>query len=393
MSNLLLRLNSTLEKTELKKERIIMNTAREDIIVEVEEKKKRVLTLLDRKDLDGLILKLKANFSWFTAGGDAHVELGYEESSASLVIFPEQVYIFTTNIERGRLVEEELDGLGFEVKSEPWYREGDRLKKLINSYHLGADIQLPGTIFLGEEISRLRYQLLPPEKYRLKKLGGTAARSLSEVCREITPGMSEHEVAGLTGAKLLQEGMQPVVILIGSDERIFNYRHPIPTSSLIDSYVMVVVCARLWGLVVSLTRLVYFGSLPSELKRKMEAVRKIEAVFYGETRPGHRIEDILQEGQKAYRREGYPGEWKKHHQGGAAGYATRDYLARPDLRNEKVLRDQTFAWNPSIAGVKSEDTIIAEKSGIDIVTADQNWPATEFEYGKKSFSRPDILCR
>ncbi|MDT8304742.1 MAG: hypothetical protein RRC07_02300 [Anaerolineae bacterium] len=34
---------------------------------------------------------------------------------------------------------------------------------------------------------------------------------------------------------------------------------------------------------------------------------------------------------------------------------------------------QVFAWNPSIAGTKSEDTILAGESGNEILTAMDGW--------------------
>ena len=62
-----------------------------------------------------------------------------------------------------------------------------------------------------------------------------------------------------------------VVNLIATDERIFNFRHPLPTHKRLERYAMLVLCGRQRGLVCSITRLVHFGRLPDDLRRKAEA--------------------------------------------------------------------------------------------------------------------------
>ena len=48
---------------------------------------------------------------------------------------------------------------------------------------------------------------------------------------------------------------------------------------------------------------------------------------------------------RCLRREGFPDEWKLHHQGGSIGYTGRDYRCHfetPDI----VQENQAFTWNP-----------------------------------------------
>ena len=53
-----------------------------------------------------------------------------------------------------------------------------------------------------------------------------------------------------------------------------------------------------------------------------------------------------------------PVQFTEHHQGGPCGYQGRDYLGSPSAPGV-VLENQPYAWNPSITGTKSEDTIMA----------------------------------
>ncbi len=153
---------------------------------------------------------------------------------------------------------------------------------------------------------------------------------------------------------------------------------------------MIVICGRKYGLVASVTRLFHFGPVEGELRTKHNAVVEVDTVFIAESIPGAVIGDIFTKAQKMYSDKGFSGEWEFHHQGGPAGYATRDYVATPGNMN-KVLKSQAFAWNPSIKGTKSEDTIITTDSKPEIITATPHWPMLTVSYKGEIWERPDIL--
>jgi len=124
------------------------------------------------------------------------------------------------------------------------------------------------------------------------------------------------------------------------------------------------------------------GKIAEELTDKFRAVAKIDASFITNTRPAKKVADIFLEGIRTYGEVGYPGEWKLHRQGGATGYEARDYIATSKI-NEVVQPNQAFAWNLSIKGVKSEDTIIRNETENEIITDDPEWPKVEVEYDEK----------
>ena len=119
--------------------------------------------------------------------------------------------------------------------------------------------------------------------------------------------------------------------------RVSRFRHPIPSEKPVEKYLMVSVNARKWGLIVSLTRFVYLGKVPEELREKYLANVYIDCVFMAASRPGTPARDVLQKGLDAYREKGYPEEWRLHHQGGSIGYTGRDYRTNfntPDIIQE-----------------------------------------------------------
>jgi len=99
--------------------------------------------------------------------------------------------------------------------------------------------------------------------------------------------------------------------------------------------------------------------------------------------------DLYEVAARAYRDAGFPGEEHLHHQGGAVGYRTRDWVAHPTC-TELVQDSQAFAWNPSITRSKVEETCIAFEDGIEIITTTQGWPAIASEANGKYFL-PDVL--
>jgi Xaa-Pro aminopeptidase len=190
---------------------------------------------------------------------------------------------------------------------------------------------------------------------------------------------------------LIERGIRAPVVLVAADERIGRYRHPIPTSSRFDRYGMAVIGGERGGLIASCTRLFSFGPIGSDLRRRHEAVCKIDAAMIGHTRPGRTLGEVFAVARQAYAEAGFPDEWKRHHQGGPTGYLAREAKASPDNPTE-VLSNQAFAWNPSIAGTKSEDTILVGPGGTEILTATGQWPATSYPAGGRDWERPNILA-
>ncbi len=205
---------------------------------------------------------------------------------------------------------------------------------------------------------------------------------------DVKPGMTEHHLGGAVAGWLRDRGIQAHVCLIASDERIARFRHPIPTAKPIEKAAMVAICAQRHGLIVSLTRIVHFGAISDELRRRHEACTAVDRVLHAATTPGARWCDILAAGVREYGARGYADEWKLHHQGGPMGFECRDFKATPD-ETRTVRPGQLVGWNPSVSGTKSEDTILTSAGAgagpAEVITRTGDWPET--------LGRPDILVR
>ena len=360
---------------------------------EIQEKEQRVRQFLGEKGLRALLLKRQANFSWLTCGGLNLVGIATEVGATSLLITEDSKYVICNNIEAPRMIEEEgLEKQGFTVKTFPWYedREIPILKELVGEGPVGCDVHSPNTLMMSEEIARLRYSLTPAELERYRWLGEKVSLAVEKTLMETRSGEKESEVVGRLCQEIWKDRIDPIGLMVAADDRISLFRHPIPTEKKIEKFLMFSINARKWGLVVCLTRFVYFGRLPASWKEKYEANVFVDCTLMAHTRPGTPARDVLQKGIEAYREKGFPEEWKAHHQGGAIGYIPRDY--RVNFKTPDIIQEnQPFTWNPSIAGTKSEDTILATKKGPEMITHPIQYPTISMNVAGISFTRPAIL--
>ena len=358
---------------------------------EFNQKQQSIRALLERTHLDALILQNVSSFAWATGGAAAYVNSATTPGVATLLITPTSRHLITNNIEATRLKhEEKLLEQGWEFHVSPWYTTQETLEKLARGLKLGADGAFPGALGLSAEVARLRTQLTPQEGERYRLLCSLCAEAMNSAVQSLQPGQSEYEIAARLGYEAQRRGALPIVNLIATDERIFSFRHPLPTTKTLEHYAMLVLCGRRWGLVASVTRLVHFGPLPDEVRRKSEAVARIDATMIAATRPGKTLGEIFKQIRAAYAEAGFADEWQLHHQGGSAGYEPREFIAVPDSA-EVVSQGQAYAWNPSITGAKSEDTILVGESDNEVMTTIKDWPSIPVIIDGREILRPAIL--
>jgi len=358
---------------------------------EITEKNHRLDAFLERQHLDTLYLSQVANFAWLTAGMEPVVMINSDRAEAGLLVSREKRYVICNAIEYPRLRDEDrLEEQEYEFHVSPWYRGMPRFDDLVQGKRWASDWPMPGVQDLSAEISRLRFQLTPPEVERYRRVGFDTGQAIERAARAVLPGMSEVQIAGLMAAQALDAGITPIMLLVGTDERIFRFRHPLPTQKKLERYAMLAICGRRWGLVTSATRFVHFGPLPDELIHKQEACAYVDATFNAATKVGSRVSDVFQRAMDAYAERGFPGEWQKHNQGGSAGYMSRDYEGTPTC-DEIVLAEQAFAWNPSITGIKSEDTMIVHPGGAEFITVTGEWPYLTVNLDDRTWERPAVL--
>ncbi|MCK4641411.1 MAG: M24 family metallopeptidase [Candidatus Marinimicrobia bacterium] len=373
----------------------------EEINAEIAIKMEQVNKFIDEEGLKGILLTQVRNVYWMTAGlTNNQIVLNKDVGSASLLIMRNgEKYVICNGSEAGRLMDESLEDLGYELIMYNWY-ESNPLKdvrskiiyELADGGRIGSDIEYPGTVLKSDQFAKLRYSLTDTEIIRYKWLGRETTEAVAEVCRTLKPGMDEFEIEYMTVNALRARGIFPTVLLIAVDERIYNYRHALAGGAKLKNYAMVNVVAEKWGMPIAVTRFVHFGPLPEELAKKLQATAIVNAHYEAATVPGKPLAEIFEECKTWYAKVGFEDEWQKHHQGGATGYNDREYCIYPGIEGT-VQENQAFAWNPTITGAKIEDTIISYKDGFEVVTVSKDWPMISITINDKIYQQPDILIR
>lgn len=362
-------------------------------------KLKRIRGYLAEQKLDAVLLSSQALFAWATAGGDNYVVTASEGGVAHFLVTRKDAVVLTNKIEAARVWDEELAELspGVSIWHGPWYADGvieNEVLRRVGSKRWQSDTGLAGSERTGEDFVRLTYTLTAEEIARYRVLGKDCSLAMEEALEALKPGVTEYALAGEIQHALAARSVRTHLALVASDERAFLYRHPIPKSKKIKKHVMAVLCGKRGGLIVNITRMVHFAKkLPTELQRKHDACCAVDIALNVETRVGAALKDVFAAGVEEYARQGFKDEWTLHHQGGPTGYQGRSYVGRP-TEARPVLLNQAFAWNPSIAGTKSEDTILAHEKGIEFISEpSKNWPIVKVERSGKSYSRAGIQLR
>jgi antitoxin VapB len=299
--------------------------------------------------LGGIVLAAHHNIAWLTSGRHNRVDASREAGSARLLVTADgRRFVLANAIEMPRMLDEVLTGLDYEPVEYPLTddqtpaQEVHVAASLAGGAKIGADWPLPAATIVEGAIARARVPLTDGEIARYRALGAEAGRVMGDVCRPLTPGDDERDIsrAVIDGAASIRA--RAVVSLVGSDERLRRYRHPVPAPARWKHVVMLALCAERDGLVVSLSRIVA-AAPPAELAPRTRAAASVLGCLLDATRPGAKAADLYTLAADAYRAAGFPGEELKHHQGGAIGYRAREWVAHPRSQNR-----------PSAAGVRVE---------------------------------------
>jgi Xaa-Pro aminopeptidase len=349
-------------------------------------KTNRLDNYLAETGCEAVWLARPSNFAWLTGASnviDREAAVGVAAAG-----YDGSLRVLTSNIEAPRFAAEELDGVP--VESFRWHE--DSLSETV-AEHSDAPIAVDFDVRGAERVpaTELRTPLTDADIERYRALGTETATALETVCRAIEPSDSERSVAARLRRRLFTHGIDTPVVLVGGEERAPAYRHFPPTDTDIGGYALVSVTAQRHGLHASATRTVAFDP-PEWLEERHEAAMAVEAAALAATRrlasEGGTAGDAFGEIQDAYAAVGHPDEWKRHHQGGATGFAGREWKATPES-TAAIGTPMAYAWNPTVQGAKSEDTVLVGE-GFETLTTTGEWPTRDIEVGGETLHRHDI---
>src|SRR5262249_18466925 len=123
---------------------------------DIDAKQTRVAALLQQAGCEGLLVLEPDNFAWLTSGALARGVLGPAALPAPC-FSNEQRWLLCSNADSQRMFDEELDGLGFQLKEWPWHWGREQLlADLCQGRRVISDRTFGDCKVIGDELRRLR---------------------------------------------------------------------------------------------------------------------------------------------------------------------------------------------------------------------------------------------
>jgi Xaa-Pro dipeptidase len=359
---------------------------------DLEAKHARIASLLQHAGCDGLLLLDPDNFIWLASGGTPRGILD-PQAHPGLYFTADARWVLSSNVDSQRIFDEEIDGLGFQLKEWPWHLQRSALvADLTQGRKIASDTLIDGAKYVAPQLQDMRRTLSDYEIACYRSLGQTLSHALEATGRTLTPGETEREVAGQLSHRLLHRGVQPLLITASADGRGRNYRHAAFTSTPIQRTCVMTVAARKYGLCARASRVVAFGQPDVGFRRDHDCACKISATYVAGSWPDSVPRQILLTGQRIYQLTGVEHEFYLAPQGHLTGHAPVE--ANLTLDDEQLLQARwAITWCVSIGASVSCDTFLISDEGPRAITAAENWPLKRIRIQGAEFVRPDVLIR
>jgi antitoxin VapB len=362
------------------------------LLAEFEARRQRLCEHMASSGLAAVQLQRTENIAWLTAGRvDRRVLLPSALGIATILVLRNgDAFYLAPDNEGRRLAEEDFAGLPFTAITAAWYAADSaaKIRSLAGDGRIAADTTPEGAALLLDQ----RASLTPTEVERYRWLGRNTAEVTSTVLQSLQPGNTERTMAARVAAGLLERGIEPSVLLMAADDRILRYKHAVAQNATLRHFGMLNLCSRRWGLSISITRFVHFGPMPQDLADAFTVAAEVNARLIAATNVDVTSAELFATAADAYASLGHPKEEQRHHQGGATGYSEREWLATP-AGKERVVNMQAFAWNPSVAGGKVEDTVLLRDGAIELLTGTPDLPAVSTRAGDRTVESAGVLVR
>jgi len=359
---------------------------------EVERRHRLLAEFLDLQNLDALLLRRPANFSWLTAGG-SNVRSGGQELTASLFITPDARVVVCNAVESGQIFDREVPGLGFQLKERPWHERPDAiLEDLCRGRRVASDCGFAGTPSIDSHLRDFRIRLSERDRQHIRKLGRALTTAVEATARTFDHGETENEVAGQLAHRLMRHGITPVRLQVFGDGQGYRYRHWSHGDDPIERHCIISVVGRQHGLHVGVTRSICFGQPPQQIEDMHDVASLVLATGMFFTQCGWQSSETFKRVARIYEKFGAAEEWQLADQADVLGYGLLEYPLTPT--GQQIMPSGTAVfWHPSVQTVAVGETMIVHPDGLEHVTRSDNWPMLSVQVKSSRVECAGILCR
>lgn len=359
---------------------------------DVEAKQAAVASLLQEVGCDGLLLLDPMHFAWMTSGAQAR---GVVDAATAPAVYvnAEGRWILCSNVDTQRLFDEEVDGLGFQLKEWPWHIGRDQLlADLCQGRKIACDVPFRDCARVGAEMARLRRTLSPYEQACYRALGQIVGHALEATCRNMMQGETEREVAGQLSHRLIHRGAHPILLSVVADGLSASYRQSGYTPRQIESCCVLTAAAQKYGFCAMASRSVSFGPPPPSFQKAHDAACRVSATYVASTWPDAVPGQILATAKRVFSAVGAEHEWVLCPQGHVTGRNAVELPIYPDTE-ELLQANWAVTWRTTVGPASSCDTFLISDDGPRMLTIADNWPMKRIRVQGADFVRPDLLIR
>ena len=358
----------------------------------------RVRGVLARTGLSGAVLTTPGMVAWATDGLNAPIDRSAGTDVVWVAIGTDSVAIVTTNVEGPRLAAESEPDRACPIVTAPWWDADAMVAAAVGSLGCDrADVGADGHGGFAQDLTVLltaqRMHLTEDQRRSLGVLGFESAAAVESALRTWRPGETDRDIAARIAAAVESFGGQCPVLLVGGDQRVRRFRHPVAIGAPVKDLVMAVLVASRGGQHVALTRFAAKGPVDQGLQADLEVARSIHYDVLSACTPDATLGRVMTRLADSYARRGHPDAWRDHYQGGPIGYAQRECEIAPVQADSPwwhltLPEGSAVAFNPSLAGgAKDEDTFVLTADGPHWITRTPHWPTTT----DSPFPRPIVL--
>jgi Xaa-Pro dipeptidase len=338
-----------------------------------------------------LLLTTPASVNWRTGGLSDPIDVTAGSDPVWVIDADAGSALITNEIEAPRLAHDfRVSELGWDVLTVPWFDDESRLTRACEYANVAPLELVSDTPGIGrtvkDELTRARLVLSDAEQEDLRDLGALAGSALGAGMDAWRPGITtDFEAASVISAALETDGARAVCLIVGGDDRLRSFRHPLAIGDVVNDALMAVVVAKRAGLHVAATRLCV-RSADDEIVTLMKSLGSINDQVLAASLPGGTWGDTMIALALAYDDAGYPDVWREHFQGGPIGFEQREFELAPTQIDSPFWPVErrvgtAVAWNPSLrGGAKIEETYLMGER-LELLTATPSWPLEEGPHG------------
>jgi hypothetical protein len=348
--------------------------------------------VLEELGCEAAILFMPAHVAWFCGGINIR----------GLIADTERPGIYTTgrgrwlvcgNADTQRLFDEELDGLGFQLKEWQWsVGRAVLLGELVAGKKIAADRPFPGIQMLNDRLRPELRPLSPTDRERYRSLGKAVVHAVEATARTMARGQTEEEVAGQVAHRLYHHGVEADTLSITADGRGVTYRRAGYTDAAANSTCVIQATGSRDGLYVTASRTVCFGRPDETFRKEHDTACRLSGVYRSLSLPGGSVGSAGEAGRWLTAGTPYEYEWRYTSPGYGAGWFAAEEL-RKGGHEEKFVANQAVVWQARVGSAAVVDTVLVGADGPVPVTPPEGWPFKRVKMQDRTSDVPDLLVR